>query len=220
MHETAFSQPANFALQVALTELWKSWGIEPSAIVGHSAGEVAAGYVAGAYSLADGCRIIYHRSRLQALTAGLGSLIALGISEDEARYAIGRYGGELAAINSPQAITITGNEESLKTVIDHFVKRGAFARELKVDIPFHSHHMEEIKDRLLRPSRVSVSGLLRFRSSLLPVKFPTKTVGWTIRTGGETCAKPFNSPLRSTGCWRMDTINSWRSALIPCCRPR
>lgn len=64
LEETEFAQPAIFALQVGLTALWKSWGIKPDAIVGHSAGEVAAAYASGALSIEQAVRVIYHRSRI------------------------------------------------------------------------------------------------------------------------------------------------------------
>ena len=73
MEETAVLQPANFALQLGLVELWSSLGIIPDAIVGHSAGEVAAAYIAGALSFDDAVTVIYHRARLQQLTTGEGS---------------------------------------------------------------------------------------------------------------------------------------------------
>src|ERR1035438_6124685 len=82
MAQTQVAQPANFVLQVALTALWKSWGIEPDAVVGHSIGEVAAAYVAGALSLEDALSVGFHRSRLQQTRAGLGAMLAVGLPEE------------------------------------------------------------------------------------------------------------------------------------------
>ena len=71
MADTAVAQPANFAIQVALAALWKSWGIEPDAIVGHSVGEVSAAYLSGSLSLEDATRVSFHRSRLQQTARGV-----------------------------------------------------------------------------------------------------------------------------------------------------
>ena len=78
MHEPQVAQPANFVLQVALAALWRSWGIEPVAAIGHSAGEIAAAYVAGALDLPDALAVVYHRSRLQQTAAGAGRMLAVG----------------------------------------------------------------------------------------------------------------------------------------------
>ena len=100
---TTICQPAIFALQVALVRLWKSWGIEPSVVVGHSVGEVAAAWCAGIYSLPDAIRLVYHRSRLQDTTGGHGRMFAAGITADEAHAAIGELAEQVqvTAINSP-----------------------------------------------------------------------------------------------------------------------
>jgi acyl transferase domain-containing protein len=77
---TDVAQPAIFALQVALAELWQAWGIRPDKVIGHSVGEVAAACVAGIYSLADAAKILYHRGRLQHTTGGRGRMLAVGLS--------------------------------------------------------------------------------------------------------------------------------------------
>ena len=77
MERTNIAQPAIFGLQTALAALWKSWGVEPAKVIGHSVGEVAAAYVAGAYTLEDAVKVIYHRSRLQDTTGGKGRMVAV-----------------------------------------------------------------------------------------------------------------------------------------------
>ena len=84
IQETRIGQPAIFALQVALAALWRSWGVEPAAVLGHSAGEMAASYISGALSLEDAVRVTFHRSRLQHRTAGQGAMLAVGMSREEA----------------------------------------------------------------------------------------------------------------------------------------
>lgn len=101
MNETQISQPANFALQVALFELWKSWGIEPSAIVGHSTGEVAAFYAAGVMDLEESIRVTFHRSRLQQRASGTGKMIAAALTREQGEEMVAPYGGRVsvAAVN-------------------------------------------------------------------------------------------------------------------------
>ena len=101
LQETRFGQPAIFALQVGLAALWRSWGVEPAAVLGHSAGEMAATYIAGALSLEDAVRVTFHRSRLQHRTAGQGVMLAVGISREEAARLVARHPRaiSIAAIN-------------------------------------------------------------------------------------------------------------------------
>ena len=83
IHNTTVAQPCIFAMQVALAYTWMSFGIKPEAIVGHSIGEVAAAHMSGALSLADATATIFHRSRLQASTAGKGRMLAIGLPQEE-----------------------------------------------------------------------------------------------------------------------------------------
>ncbi|MEQ1840023.1 MAG: type I polyketide synthase, partial [Verrucomicrobiales bacterium] len=119
INRTNIAQPAIFGLQVALAELWKSWGIVPSKVVGHSVGEVAAAYVAGAYTMKDAVTIIYHRSRLQDMTGGKGRMVAVGLSQAEAKKVIA--GNEdkvkVAVINSPGMVTLAGDTEPLEALV-------------------------------------------------------------------------------------------------------
>ena len=103
INRTDIAQPAIFALQVALTRLWQSWGVEPAKVIGHSVGEVAAAYVAGVYSLADAVKIIVERARLQHTTKGRGRMVAVGIPADEARRAIGVEAGPSAGRGAERA---------------------------------------------------------------------------------------------------------------------
>lgn len=148
--ETQIAQPASFALQVGLAELLRSWGITPDAIIGHSAGEVAAAYCAGVYSLEDAITIIYHRSRLQHKTTGQGKLLAVGLSLNDAKTALKGFEDNIsiAAVNSPHAVTIVGEREILDKFIESIKNQNVFTKYLKVDVPYHSHYMEPIKDEL------------------------------------------------------------------------
>jgi amino acid adenylation domain-containing protein len=151
INRTNIAQPAIFGLQVALTELWKSWGIQPSKVVGHSVGEVAAAYVAGAYSLEDAVKVIYHRSRLQDMTGGKGRMVAVGISQTEARRVIAGRDDvvQVAVINSPGMVTLAGDTEPLEELVSGLEEQGKFVRWLRIDYAFHTHQMEPIREELL-----------------------------------------------------------------------
>ena len=151
MHETEIAQPAIFALQVSLAALWRSWGIEPEAIVGHSAGEVAAAYVAGALDLEDAVKVIYHRSRLQQLASGKGRMLAIGgpLEEAQRRVAVFEPHVCVAAINSANSITLSGDSEPLRMIADAIARESGYARFLTVDVPYHSYHMEPLREDLI-----------------------------------------------------------------------
>ncbi len=151
INRTNIAQPAIFGLQVALSELWKSWGIQPAKVVGHSVGEVAAAYVAGAYTLEDAVKIIYHRSRLQDMTGGKGRMVAVGLSQAEARKAVaGREDQvQVAVINSPGMVTLAGDTAPLEEIVAGLEEQGKFVRWLRIDYAFHTHQMEPIREELL-----------------------------------------------------------------------
>ncbi len=151
INDTNIAQPAIFGLQVALVELWKSWGVTPTKVVGHSVGEVAAAYVAGVYSLEDAVKIIFHRSRLQDTTQGQGKMIAVGLSSKEARQLIGERAAavQIAAVNSSNLVTIAGETEPLAAIEKELQQAGTFHKVLPVDYPFHTHLMDPIRDELL-----------------------------------------------------------------------
>jgi phthiocerol/phenolphthiocerol synthesis type-I polyketide synthase C len=161
---TEVAQPTLFALQLGLTAMLREAGIVPAAVFGHSVGEVAASFASGALSREQATDVIFHRSAMQARTAGQGKMVALGIGLGEARAAIEPFGGalELAAINSPRAVTIAGNADALAILRDRLTEVGKFARMLPLNYAFHSRAMdpirEELLDRLdgLAPSETSV----------------------------------------------------------------
>ncbi|HSK38785.1 MAG TPA: acyltransferase domain-containing protein, partial [Arenibaculum sp.] len=156
MGETEVAQPANFVLQVALAELWRSWGITPSAIVGHSAGEPAAAYVAGALSLEDAITVIFHRSRLQQRTAGQGRMMSVGISLQDANKLLadlGDTGLSIAAVNSPESVAVAGSEPAVTDLYDRLQDTTIFARILHGNVPYHSHFMDPLEPELLAALR-------------------------------------------------------------------
>jgi acyl transferase domain-containing protein/NAD(P)-dependent dehydrogenase (short-subunit alcohol dehydrogenase family) len=152
MSETQVAQPANFALQVALGELYRSKGIVFDLIVGHSLGEVAAAYLSGALSLEDAAKVIYYRSSLQQTLSGTGAMLAVGLSHELAIDLIDSYEGKvsIAAINSYDAVTLAGPEIELRKVVDSLESQGIFNKFLKVDVPYHSAMMDCIKEDFLK----------------------------------------------------------------------
>lgn len=151
MEETEVAQPANFAIQVALAELWRSWGIEPDAIVGHSTGEVAAHFLAGALSWEDAVRVIYYRSHLQQRTTGSGRMMAVGMSPEAVSQMVHDAAGRIsiAAINSPSAVTLSGDADTLEEIAQQLHIDQVFHRFLTVKVPYHSHFMDPLRDELL-----------------------------------------------------------------------
>jgi acyl transferase domain-containing protein/acyl carrier protein len=148
---TAIAQPCIFALQVALAELWASWGVRPEAVIGHSVGEVAAAFLAGVFSLDDAVRIIYHRGRLMERVAEGGRMLAVKVSPEAARELAAAFGDrvELAAVNSPSSVTLSGEAGPLEEIAALLEERGVFHRFLKVRYAFHSEQMRPVRSELL-----------------------------------------------------------------------
>jgi len=148
INETQISQPCIFSVQAALSALWNSWGITPSAITGHSVGEIAAYYAAGILSLEDAVTVCYHRSRLQQLKAGHVTMLAVGISRREAEDLVRQCQGgiSIAAVNSPFSLTLAGDTPALEAAAARMEGENKFARFLKVEVPYHSYVMDAILD--------------------------------------------------------------------------
>jgi myxalamid-type polyketide synthase MxaE and MxaD len=152
LNEVDIIQPALFAIQVGLAALWRSWGIEPHAVVGHSLGEVAAAYVAGALSFDDAVRVICHRSRLFTRTIGHGAMAAVELSLEDARRALASCEDRvsIAASNGPTSTVISGDPAALAAILDRLQRDDIFCRTVKVDFASHSPQMEPLCADLLR----------------------------------------------------------------------
>ncbi len=135
---TEIAQPVLFALQVGLARLWRSWGVEPAAVVGHSVGEVAAAHVAGVLSLADAVKVAAHRGRLMQRAHGKGAMLAVEMTFEDAVQALeGHSGVGIAAINGPTAIVLSGSVAAIHAIAASFQLRGVTSRELKSPYAFH-----------------------------------------------------------------------------------
>jgi acyl transferase domain-containing protein/aryl carrier-like protein len=150
LSNTAYTQPALFALEVALAELWRSWGIVPQALLGHSVGEYAAACAAGALSLEEGLELIARRAQLMADLPRNGAMVAIFAGEAEVAEAIEPVAGEvsIAAINGPHNTVISGRLQSVEEVASRFRERGVKVESLQVSHAFHSPLMDPILDRL------------------------------------------------------------------------
>lgn len=181
MNETAIAQPGNFFIQAALFELWKSWGIQPDAVVGHSVGEVPAAYVTGALTLEEGVLVSYHRSRCQQMTAGQGTMLAVGLGEEAADKLINENGLQneisIAAINSFSGVTLAGTRAALDKVSEILTPQNIFNKMLTVEVAYHSYQMDPLKDELLQ----SLSSL-KPQTAKIPLY---STVTGTIMNGNE-----------------------------------
>ncbi|MCX4759401.1 type I polyketide synthase [Streptomyces sp. NBC_01275] len=143
-------QPALFALMVSLAAVWRSLGVEPAAVVGHSQGEIAAAVVAGALSLEDGAKIAALRSRAILKLAGHGGMISLPLtSQDTAGLLEQRTDRiSIAALNGPHTTIVAGDATALDELLAHCEADGLRARRIDVDYASHTHHVEAIQDDL------------------------------------------------------------------------
>lgn len=157
-------QPTLFAIQVALSALWRSWGIEPSAVIGHSLGEVAASCVAGALSLDDAAKVVCRRSRLALRLRGVGGMAVVERSAEALEEIVAGTGGAVAIAghNSPRSTILSGDTAALEAVIARLEKDGVYCRFVKVDFASHCSQVDpllpELKDILsdLRPRSAPV----------------------------------------------------------------
>ncbi|WP_329101452.1 SDR family NAD(P)-dependent oxidoreductase [Micromonospora sp. NBC_01699] len=144
-------QPVLFAVQVGLAAVWRSWGVEPAAVVGHSMGEVAAACVAGALSLGDAARVICVRSGLMRRVSGVGAMAVVGLGAVEVGEVVAGFGGEVvvAAWNGPVTTVVAGSSGAVDAVVGELSGRGVFARRVQVDVASHSPQVDGLRDDLL-----------------------------------------------------------------------
>ncbi|MEV4054641.1 type I polyketide synthase [Amycolatopsis sp. NPDC049688] len=141
-------QPALFAVMVSLAELWRSYGVVPDAVVGHSQGEIAAAVVSGALSLEDGARVVALRSRALLALAGRGGMVSVAapLSAVEDRLADGL---SIAAVNGPAAVVVSGSPEALDELIGSCEADGVRAKRVPVDYASHSAQVEQLREEIL-----------------------------------------------------------------------
>ncbi|MEU9332326.1 amino acid adenylation domain-containing protein [Streptomyces sp. NPDC048290] len=168
LHRTDLTQPALFALEVALWRLWESWGVRPRLLLGHSIGELAAAHVAGVFDLDDACRLVAARGALMRALPARGAMVSLEAGGEEAEAALDALGLrgrlDIAALNTPTQTVLSGDTDAVEAVAAHFAERGRGVKRLTVSHAFHSHHM----DALLADFR-AVADTVRFHPPRVPV---------------------------------------------------
>ncbi|WP_308416656.1 type I polyketide synthase [Streptomyces sp. AJS327] len=150
-------QPVSFAMMVALAAMWQAHGVEPSGVVGHSQGEIAAAHVAGALSLEDAAGVVVRRSAAIVRLAGRGAMASLGEGRDAATDRLAAWEGRLslAGANGPGSTVVAGEPEAMDELLAQCERNGVRARRIAVDYASHSTHVEEIEDELAK----ALSGL-------------------------------------------------------------
>ncbi|MCI3934336.1 type I polyketide synthase [Streptomyces sp. AN091965] len=145
-------QPVLFAVMVSLAAVWQAAGVKPAAVVGHSQGEIAAACVAGVLSLRDAARVVALRSLAIRELSGKGGMVSVPLPEAEVRGLIEGWEGriEVAAVNGPAQVVVSGEPEALEELVAHCVARDVRARTIPVDYASHSSYVEEIEAQIGR----------------------------------------------------------------------
>jgi len=191
INETAYTQPALFALEVALAELWRSWGVTPDYVLGHSVGEYAAACFAGMFSLEDGLKLIAERGRLiQSLPAG-GKMAAIFTDRATVQDALKNYTDKLsvAAVNGPNLVVVSGEGEALDAIVERFSSQNVRCTRMTVSHAFHSPLMEPI----LEPFFNVASGVM-----YQPLQIPlvSNRTGQTLQPGDSLDAAYWRDHIR------------------------
>ncbi|MBO4206270.1 type I polyketide synthase, partial [Micromonospora echinofusca] len=142
LDDTAVAQVLIVTVQLGLAQLWRSLGVTPAAVVGHSVGEISAAVVAGALTLETGLRLAVHRGRAMGRTSGPGGMLAVGLTEDEATR---RFGAlvDVAAVNAPDQVVLAGDPDTLDRIAAGLAEEGRYASRLPVRYAFHSRHLAD-----------------------------------------------------------------------------
>ena len=163
LDQTQYTQPALFALEVALFRLWSTWGLVPDILIGHSIGELAAAHVSGVLSIEDACTLVAARGRMmQSLPPG-GAMVSLQASEDEVRSLLDARVG-IAGLNGPMSTVISGDEQACLDIAAHFEAQQRNVIRLTVSHAFHSPRMDPIMDEFRR-----VASKLTFHAPKIPI---------------------------------------------------
>ncbi|MBC6936368.1 MAG: acyltransferase domain-containing protein [Chloroflexi bacterium] len=152
MDGMAYTQPALFAIQIALADLWRSWGVEPTMVAGHSVGEYAAACVAGVFSLEDGLKLVAARGRLMESLPETGQMVAVFADENTVAQAVAPYADRvsIAVINGPQNIVISGAAEAVEAVVEILKQEKIKSRRLAVAQASHSPLIDPMLDEFER----------------------------------------------------------------------
>ncbi len=187
LDQTAYTQPALFALEYSLATLWRSWGVTPAAVMGHSVGEYVAACVAGVFSLADGLKVIAERGRLMQALPQNGSMAAVFADESRVAAALAPFARDasIAAINGPQNVVISGAAKAIQKILERLQLEGIKSQPLKVSHAFHSPLMVPILDA--------------FEKAAAPVRFSPPEIGLVANLTGRLANA---ETLSRTAYWR------------------
>ncbi len=200
-------QPALFAVMVSLAALWRSYGVEPAAVVGHSQGEIAAAYVAGGLSLEDAVRVVVLRSGVvRDRLAGRGGMVSVGLPVVDVERRIAGWAGRVsvAAVNGPSAVVVSGEPSALAELVAGCERDGVRARVVPVDYASHSVQVEAVEGELagLLASVAPRSGAVPFYSSLEGAFVDTAGLGagyWYRNLRGQVGFEPAVRALVGSG---------------------
>jgi acyl transferase domain-containing protein/surfactin synthase thioesterase subunit len=196
IHETAFTQPALFVVQAALTDLWRSWGLIPDVVLGHSVGEFAAAYCAGVYALEDCLNLVADRARLMQASPPQGTMATIFADEATVARAIERHNSDriaIAAVNAPENTVISGDRDLVLETMKNFKSAGVRCQQLTVSHAFHSP--------LIR------SAIEAFATVAASIPASGPKISWISAATGTPITGPINA-----GYWRDHGLGAVRFA--------
>src|SRR5580693_2807166 len=215
-------QPALFAVMVALAAVWRSLGVRPGAVIGHSQGEIAAAYVSGALSLPDAAKVVALRSRALLSLAGTGGMASVPLTAERVEADLDAYGDRLyiAAFNGPELTVVAGEPGAVGDLVAAYNEQGVRARAIDVDYASHGRHVEVLREELLdllgdvsprtpqvpfystltgeRLDTTALDAEYWFRNLRNPVRFEQATRA-LVRDGGEVFVEISPHPVLSLG---------------------
>jgi myxalamid-type polyketide synthase MxaB len=155
LSETSYTQPALFALEYSLAQVWMSWGIQPQILMGHSVGEYVAACIAGVFSLEDGLKLIAHRARLMQALSSDGAMVSALTDPDTVQTAISGYLDQvsIAAYNGPESVVFSGEKAAVEAVVRDLEAKGIKIKPLEVSQAFHSPLMDPILQQFEQVAR-------------------------------------------------------------------
>lgn len=205
INDAEISQPVCTAVQLALVVLLRSWGVIPTVVLGHSSGEIAAAFAAGLVSFKAAIAIAYFRGiaarDILEDPSVQGAMLAIGTSAGEAQKLLDAAEGYaiVAAVNSPDSVTLSGDVAAVEQSQEQAEKRGLFVRRLKVGVAYHSHHMTRVADSYL--------------AAIQP--FCASGQSSPAMDSARTSEPAASSDARSTGPWFISTVTGQRESTDP-----
>jgi acyl transferase domain-containing protein/NADPH:quinone reductase-like Zn-dependent oxidoreductase/short-subunit dehydrogenase/acyl carrier protein len=206
LDQTCYTQPALFALEYGLAQLWRSWGVQATAVLGHSVGEYVAACVAGVYSLEEGLGLIAERGRMMQAEPPGGAMAAIFASEERVRAAVGGHEAvSIAAVNGPSNVVISGDQPEVEAVRERLAIAGVKSHPLRVSHAFHSRRMDSVLERLeaaagrvpMQAPRLRLISNVNGRVAGVEV---TKPGYWSQHTRGAVQFARGMETLRELGC--------------------